>query len=69
MAALAFSTLQAVQQTAPEYRRGAVEMLGRTEETEAEARRAYATEQNHRWFRANLTGADAVPPREGCRGT
>ncbi|WP_413105692.1 hypothetical protein [Streptomyces sp. Inha503] len=35
-------------------------MLGRTEEAEAEARRAYATEQKRRWFRANPNGADAV---------
>jgi hypothetical protein len=35
-------------------------MLGGTEEAEAEVRRAYATEQNRRWFRANPKGADAV---------
>ncbi|MFE2179660.1 hypothetical protein [Streptomyces sp. NPDC059455] len=35
-------------------------MLGRTEEAEAEARRAYATEQNRRWFRANPNGVDVV---------
>ncbi|WP_413812675.1 hypothetical protein [Streptomyces sp. OE57] len=59
-AALAFAALQAVQQAAPEYRRCALAMLGRTEEAEAEARRAYVTEQNRRWFRANPNGADAV---------
>ncbi|WP_438494286.1 hypothetical protein [Streptomyces asiaticus] len=59
-AALAFAVLQAVQQAAPEYRRCALAMLGRTEEAEAEARRAYATEQKRRWFRANPNGADAV---------
>jgi hypothetical protein len=58
--ALAFTALQAVQQAAPEYRRCALAMLGRTEEAEVEARRAYATEQNRRWFRANPNGADAV---------
>ncbi|MGW3566791.1 hypothetical protein ACWDSL_23445 [Streptomyces sp. NPDC000941] len=58
--ALAFAALQAVEQSAPEYRQNALAMLGRTEEAEAEARRAYATEQNRRWFRANPNGADAV---------
>ncbi|MGW3563547.1 hypothetical protein ACWDSL_06540 [Streptomyces sp. NPDC000941] len=58
--ALPFAALQAVEQAAPEYRRCALAMLGRTEEAEAEARRAYATEQNRRWFRANPNGADAV---------
>jgi len=57
---LAFAALQAVQGAAPEYRRCALAMLGRTEEAEAEARRAYATEQSRRWFRANPTGADAI---------
>lgn len=58
--ALPFAALQAVEQAAPEYRRCALAMLSRTEEAEAEARRAYATEQNRRWFRANPNGADAV---------
>ncbi|MGW7620758.1 hypothetical protein ACWGLG_33975 [Streptomyces antimycoticus] len=59
-AALAFAALQAAQQAAREYRRCALAMLGRTEEAEAEARRAYVTEQKRRWFRANPNGADAV---------
>ncbi len=42
-AALAFTALQAVQQAAPEYRRSALAMLGRTAAAEAEARRAYGT--------------------------
>ncbi|MFD3621496.1 hypothetical protein ACFWWT_41115 [Streptomyces sp. NPDC058676] len=58
--ALAFAELQAVQQALPEYRRSALGWLGRTEEAAAEARRAYAIEQNRRWFRANPTGVDAV---------
>jgi hypothetical protein len=58
--AFAFAALQAVQQAAPEYRRCALAVLGRTEEAEAEARRAHATEQNRRWFRAHPNGADAV---------
>ncbi|MFI1067026.1 hypothetical protein ACH4TC_34710 [Streptomyces spororaveus] len=57
---LAFGALQAVQSLAPEYRRQALEMLGRTDEAEAEARRAYRTEQGRRWFRHNPTGADAI---------
>ncbi|WP_251983039.1 hypothetical protein [Streptomyces violaceusniger] len=59
-AALAFAALQAVQQAAPEYRRCALAMLGQAEEAEAEARRAYATEQNRRWFRANPVGVESV---------
>ncbi|WP_346177207.1 hypothetical protein [Streptomyces cuspidosporus] len=58
--ALAFAALQAVEQAAPEYRENALAMLGRTEEAEAEARRAYKTEQGRRWFRANPKGADAI---------
>lgn len=59
-AALAFGALQTAQQAAPEHRRCALGMLGQTEQAEAEARRAYATEQNRRWFRANPNGADAA---------
>ncbi|MFF3735686.1 hypothetical protein ACFYXM_36950 [Streptomyces sp. NPDC002476] len=43
--AVAFTALQAVEQALPEYRSSA---LGRTEEAEAEARRAYKTEQGRR---------------------
>ncbi|MFG2681267.1 hypothetical protein [Streptomyces sp. NPDC048392] len=57
---LAFNALQVVQQALPEYRSSALGRLGRTPEAEAEARRAYRTEQNRRWFRANPNGADAV---------
>ncbi|MGW3954051.1 hypothetical protein ACWEKM_24730 [Streptomyces sp. NPDC004752] len=57
---LAFAALQAVEQALPEYRSSVLGRLGRSEEAEAEARRAYATEQNRRWFRANPNGADAV---------
>ncbi|MCX5321416.1 MULTISPECIES: hypothetical protein [unclassified Streptomyces] len=42
---LAFAALQAVEQALPEYRSSALGHLGRTEEAEAEARRAYKTEQ------------------------
>ncbi|MEU0214846.1 hypothetical protein ABZ281_06825 [Streptomyces sp. NPDC006265] len=57
---LAFNALQAVEQALPEYRSSALGRLGRTEEAETEARRAYKTEQNRRWFRKNPNGADAV---------
>ncbi|WP_240512478.1 hypothetical protein [Streptomyces griseoruber] len=57
---LAFNALQVVEQALPEYRSSALGRLGSTEEANAEARRAYRTEQNRRWFRANPNGADAV---------
>ncbi|MFI1176841.1 hypothetical protein [Streptomyces melanogenes] len=37
----------------PEYRRNALAMLGRTAEADADAERAYETEQRRCWFRAN----------------
>ncbi|MEU5632150.1 hypothetical protein ACH47C_23570 [Streptomyces rishiriensis] len=58
--ALAFNALQVVQQALPEYRSSALGRLATTEEADAEARRAYKTEQNRRWFRANPNGAEAV---------
>ncbi len=58
--ALAFAALQAVEQALPEYRSSALGRLGRTEEAEAEARRAFKTEQGRRWFQHNPTGADAI---------
>ncbi|MFF9607598.1 hypothetical protein ACF1GY_35950 [Streptomyces sp. NPDC014684] len=58
--ALAFTAVQAVEQALPEYRSSALGRLGRTEEAEAEARRAYKTEQNRRWYKHNPHGADAV---------
>ncbi|MFH8753402.1 hypothetical protein ACH4GK_37850 [Streptomyces rimosus] len=65
--ALAFAALRVVEQALPEYRSSALAWLGRTEEAEAEARRAYETEQGRRWYRHNPHGADAVrrrrPPR------
>lgn len=42
--ALAYGALHTVQEALPEYWRRAVAMLGRTEEAEAEARRAYKAE-------------------------
>ncbi|MEU1516267.1 hypothetical protein ABZ490_29715 [Streptomyces sp. NPDC005811] len=57
---LAFNAFQAVEQALPEYRSSALGRLGRAEEAEAEARRAYKTEQGRRWYKHNPTGADAV---------
>ncbi|MFF9497247.1 hypothetical protein [Streptomyces flaveolus] len=58
--ALAFTALQAVEQALPEYRSSALGRLGRAEEAEAEARRAYETEQGRRWYKHNPHGTDAV---------
>ncbi|MES5824887.1 hypothetical protein [Streptomyces sp. RG80] len=58
--ALAFALLQAVEQALPEYRSSALEQLGRTEEAEAEARRAYKTEQRRRWYKHNPNGTDTI---------
>lgn len=57
---LAFGALRAVEEALPELRSSALGRLARTEEAEAEARRAYKTEQGRRWFRHNPNGADAV---------
>ncbi|MBB5119299.1 hypothetical protein [Streptomyces eurocidicus] len=57
---LAFAALQVVEAALPEYRSSALGRLGRTEEAEAEARRAYKTEQGRRWFQHNPHGADVV---------
>ncbi|MFH8663074.1 hypothetical protein [Streptomyces afghaniensis] len=57
---LAFNALQIVQQALQECRSSALGRLGSTPEADEEARRAYKTEQNRRWFRANPNGADAV---------
>ncbi|WP_326681018.1 hypothetical protein [Streptomyces sp. NBC_01237] len=57
---LAFAALQTVEAALPEYCSSALGRLGRTEEAEAEARRAFRTEQGRRWYRHNPNGADAV---------
>ncbi|MEU5234869.1 hypothetical protein AB0G82_37345 [Streptomyces anulatus] len=59
-AVLAFAALQTVEAALSDYRSNALERLGRTEEAEAEVRRAYKTEQGRRWFRHNPNGADAI---------
>jgi hypothetical protein len=66
---LAYGALNTAEQAAPEYRRNALAMLGRSEEAEAEARRAYKTEQNRRWFRHNPNGADAIAAATKAAGT
>ncbi|WP_328698509.1 hypothetical protein [Streptomyces sp. NBC_00342] len=59
-AVLAFGALRAVEAALPEFRSSALGRLAQTEEADAEARRAYKTEQRRRWFRHNPNGADAV---------
>lgn len=58
--AYAFTAFQTAQQAVGEYQDNALAMLGRTEEAEAEARRAYRAEQDRPWFQHNPTGSDAV---------
>ncbi|MGW4982091.1 hypothetical protein [Streptomyces mirabilis] len=61
---LAFNALQAVRATLPEYRQKALAMLARTPEAEAEARRAYVTEQGCRQHRQCPDGPVAVTAAE-----
>ncbi|MFJ9634502.1 hypothetical protein ACIRU8_43100 [Streptomyces sp. NPDC101175] len=58
--AYAFAAVRTAQQAVREYQDTALAMLARTEEAEAEARRAYKTEQGRHWFKHNPNGADAV---------
>ncbi|MEU7088036.1 hypothetical protein [Streptomyces achromogenes] len=58
--AYAYTAFQIAQQAVQEYQDHALVMLGRAEEAEAEARRAYKAQQNRPWFQHNPTGADAV---------
>ena len=58
--AYAFAAFQTSQQAVQEYQDNALAMLGRTEEAEAEARRAYKAEQGRPWFQHHPNGADAV---------
>nr|WP_239085330.1 hypothetical protein [Streptomyces halstedii] len=58
--AYAYTAFQSAQQAVGEFQDNALAMLGRTEEAEAEAQRAYKTEQGRHWFKHNPTGADAV---------
>ncbi|MFJ9975151.1 hypothetical protein [Streptomyces sp. NPDC090621] len=56
----AFTAFQVAQQAVGEYQDNALAVLSRTGEAEAEARRAYRSEQGRPWFQHNPTGADAV---------
>ncbi|MFB8033810.1 hypothetical protein ACFC5Z_12775 [Streptomyces sp. NPDC056004] len=58
--AAAYNALLTAQSAAAEHRQDALAVLGRTEEAEAEALRAFRTEQNRHWFQHNPNGADAV---------
>ncbi|MEU2228577.1 hypothetical protein [Streptomyces sp. NPDC018347] len=58
--AYAFAAFQTAQQAVRECQDIALAMPGRTEEAEAEARRAYKAQQHRPWFQHNPTGADAV---------
>ncbi|MFK0231071.1 hypothetical protein ACIQUL_35500 [Streptomyces sp. NPDC090303] len=58
--AYAFTAFQVAQQAVGEYQDDALALLRRTPEAEAEARRAYRSEQGRPWFQHNPTGADAV---------
>ncbi|MET9760029.1 hypothetical protein ABZ016_13385 [Streptomyces sp. NPDC006372] len=58
--AYAFAAFQTAQQAVQEYQDNALAMLGRTEEAEAEARRAYKAGQGRPWFQHNPNGADAI---------
>ncbi|MET8168844.1 hypothetical protein ABZT34_32110 [Streptomyces sp. NPDC005329] len=58
--AYAFAAFQTAQQAVQEYQDNALAMLGRTEEAEAEARRAYKAEQGRPWFQHHPNGADAI---------
>ncbi|MFC8819034.1 hypothetical protein [Streptomyces rochei] len=58
--AYAFTAFETARQAVQECQATALEMLGRTQEAEAEARRAFKAEQGRPWFQHNPTGADAV---------
>jgi hypothetical protein len=58
--AYAFTAFETARQAVQEFQSTALAMLGRTEEAEAEARRAYQTEQGRPLFQHNPTGADAI---------
>ncbi len=67
--AYAFTAFQAAQQAVGAYHAAALAVLGRTQEAEAEARRAFRSEQGRPWFRPNPTGADAVAAATRAAGT
>ncbi|MGW2841858.1 hypothetical protein ACWCWD_29235 [Streptomyces sp. NPDC001493] len=58
--AAALTARSTVQQIADQAAASALAAFGRTDEAEAEADRAYRTEQGRRWFQHNPTGEAAV---------
>ncbi len=54
---LAFTALQTLEQALPEYHSSALDRLSRTSEADAEAHRAYRTEENRHRDRAAATAA------------
>ncbi|MET9452892.1 hypothetical protein [Streptomyces cinerochromogenes] len=58
--AYAFTAFETARQAVQEFQTTALAVLGRTEEAEAEVRRAFKAEQGRPWFQHNPTGADAV---------
>ncbi|WP_274919465.1 hypothetical protein [Streptomyces sp. WZ-12] len=58
--AYAYTAFHTAQQAVGEYQDDALAVLRGTPEAEAEARRAYRSEQGRPWFRNNPGGADAV---------
>ncbi|MER5501281.1 hypothetical protein ABT096_29330 [Streptomyces sp. NPDC002561] len=57
---LAYNELEVLKQVVPQIRTSALATLAHSTEADAEARRAYRTEQGRRWFQHNPTGAHAV---------
>ncbi|MFJ6250627.1 MULTISPECIES: hypothetical protein [unclassified Streptomyces] len=57
--AVAHNAMLTAESAAAEYRHEALVMLGRSEEAQAEARKAYATELSKPWFRAVPDSDDA----------
>ncbi|MGW7821880.1 hypothetical protein ACWGLF_28020 [Streptomyces puniciscabiei] len=58
--ALVHTAPQVARRIRDARREAALRRLARSEDAEAEAQRAYQSEQNRRWYRHNPTGADAV---------
>ncbi|MET8724124.1 hypothetical protein [Streptomyces misionensis] len=58
--AYAFTAFETARQAVQEFQDSALAMVGRTQEAEVEARRAFKAEQGRPWFQRNPTGADAV---------
>ncbi|MFJ5129889.1 hypothetical protein ACIP80_32985 [Streptomyces sp. NPDC088555] len=58
--AAAYNAFFVAQSAAEQHRQDALAALSRTEEAEAEAERAYTTEQGRPWFEHNPGGADAI---------